>query len=40
LCVVVVVPHPREEDLVYQSKSSEEKEMTTAKKGTHNTIKI
>jgi hypothetical protein len=32
LCVVVVVPHPREEDSVYPSKSNEEKGMTTAKK--------
>jgi len=39
-CVVVVVRHPREEDSVYPSKSSEGKGMTTAKKGTHNTIKI
>lgn len=31
LCVVVIVPHPREEDSVYPSKSSEEKGMTTAK---------
>jgi hypothetical protein len=39
LSVVVFVPHPKEENSVYPSKSSEEKGMTTAKKGTHNTIK-